>query len=277
MLIIADLFTLRLMRSRPDLLLAAAMFPPLLVEGIWSAHVEAIAAMLLLAAFVFRSGAAAGAALGIKIIPIAALPALWRRSPHRLGFTLACSASIIVPALPFLFGSHFMSGMRGYATRWVFNSPLYDAMDFLADRADAAARLKTIWTAIKTPLRLEPLAPLIYSHLYTDFLVRCALAVFAVTAIVLLARTTGRVSDGIGALLLCSPAIHPWYWIVLAPVALLEGRSLWVSFALAAPFSYLLYPSAGGGAGAPPAFVYLLCYALPVLITLLLRPSASAT
>jgi len=278
MLIIADLVALRLMRSRPDLLLAAALFPPLLVEGLWNAHVEGIAAMLLMAAFVHDSGAAAGAAAGVKIIPIAALPALIRHSRRRIRFALACAATIALPAVPFLFGSHFMSGMRDYAMRWVFNSPLYDAIFLLAERMHAAAHLKEIWTTIKDPLHLEAIAPFVYSHLYSDFLTRGALAAFAITAIAVLARETGRVSDGIGALLLCSPAIHPWYWIVLVPVAMLEGRALWVNLSLTAPFSYLLYATrAAGGGGATQSVVYLLCWALPVLITARLRPSRSAT
>jgi alpha-1,6-mannosyltransferase len=277
MLIIADLVTIRLLRRRPELLLGVALFPPMLIETAWSAHVEAIAAMLLLTSTLHDSGAAAGAAAGIKIIPIAALPALLRRSAHRGRFVAAATLAIAIPALPFLFGSHFMSGMREYATRWIFNSPLYDAIYFLAGQTHAALRLKGIFTAIKDPLYLEWIAPFVYAHLYSDFLTRCALGVLAVVAILVLARATGKVSDGVGALLLCSPAIHPWYWLVLAPVAMWEARRLWIGFALFAPMSYLLYvKSAAEGGGATRILVYIACYAMPVIIARL-RPSANAT
>ena len=61
-LLLAELATLRLLRDRGAL--AYATFPPLIFEGIWSAHVEVVAALLLAVAF-FRNSAVAAACSGI--------------------------------------------------------------------------------------------------------------------------------------------------------------------------------------------------------------------
>jgi len=66
------------------------------------------------------------------------------------------------------------------------------------------------------------------------------------------------VTRSLSLFLLLTPTIHPWYWLVAVPPALIE-RSAWIAFALCAPFSYLLYD------GAPKALVYALCYGLPLL------------
>lgn len=263
LLLAADAGILALLRRRPTLMLAYATFPPLLFEGAWSGHVEVLAALGLTIAALYDSGIAAGIAAGLKVIPIAGVPALLVRSRQRLRFLIGFAVALLVPAIPFALRGPLMPGMRDYATRWVFNSPLYEALFFGLERTALAARLKAGWTAIKDPLHLEPLAPWVYAHLYSDYLARGLSALIAVVAIALLIRSAVRagrtpsVALSIAALLLCSPAIHPWYWLVLVPVAMLEEQRLCLALALCAPFSYLVY------AGASPWLVAALCYALP--------------
>jgi hypothetical protein len=262
LLIACDLAAIALVRERA---LALATFPPLLFEGAWSGHVEVVAALLLLVAWQRRSGAAFAAAVGMKVIPIAALPAMWLR--RRSGrFVVAFLLVLILPVIPFLMSGPLMPGMRDYATRWVFNSPAYDAVFFAVDRSALASHLKDAFTRIKDPLHLEPIAHAVYFHLYPDFLTRALLGLIALG---LIARRRRDPAASIGALLLCSPAIHPWYWLVLVPLAL---DSTWIWLALCAPASYLLY------AGAPSIGVYALCYGLPVVpLIARLRPSRSAS
>lgn len=262
LLLIACDVALMVMMSRHRF--AIATFPPLLFEGAWSGHVEVVAALLLAIAWLRDSGAAGGWAAGVKVIPLAALPALLARSKNRARFAIMCAAAIILPAIPFLMTGAFMPGMRDYATRWIFNSPAYDAVFFAVDQLP----LKDAWTAIKDPLHLETISDWVYRHLYSDFVTRAVLAALGVALIAVAARKK-RVADSVGALLIVSPAIHPWYWLVAAPVAMAEGANLYVALALCAPFSYLLYD------GAPKWLVYALCYAIPLIA--LLRPSASAS
>jgi len=225
---------------------AYATFPPLLFEGTWSGHIDAVAGVLLAIALVRKSGVAAAfaaaCASGMKIIPLAALPSMWRVTQKKTRFLLAFAAALIVPVLPFL-GGPVMPGFRDYATRWIFNSPLYELLFAVIDRIPT----KLIWT--HHPLRFQAVSDVVYRHLYTDFLTRAVMAVIAIGLIACAKRASGAVA----ALLLCSPAVHPWYWLVLVPVSLAEERP-WIYVALCAPFSYLLY------AGEPRFLVYALCY-----------------
>ena len=241
--------------------LGYALLPPAVLEGAWSGHLDLVAGMLLLLAWKRRSGSAAALAVGMKVIPLAAVPAIWAQSARRR-FVLLFLAILLIPAIPFFLAGPVMPGMSSYATRWIFNSPAYDLVRSLIELLPLARW----WTAIKDPLHLEAISNLVYRHLFADFLTR---AVLGVLALALLARFWRRPVASIGILLLCAPAIHPWYWLSAAPLALVREKA-WIAFALCAPFSYLLY------AGAGKSLVFGLCYGLPLAITLArLRLSAS--
>ncbi|MFP5247171.1 MAG: hypothetical protein ACLGH0_10795, partial [Thermoanaerobaculia bacterium] len=220
-LLLADIAVIVLLRHRG---LAYATCPLVIVEGVWNGHVDLIAGAFLVVALLYRSGIATGMAVGLKISPVAAVPQLITRRN-----AVAFLATLLVPFVPFL-GGPIMPGLRDYATRWIFNSPLYSATRALLELIPT----KEIWT--HHPLRFELISDFVYRHLYADFLTRGVLAIIAVAAI-LLAR---RVTTAVTALLLCSPAIHPWYWLAIIGTSLLE-RSPLLFFALAAPASYLLY------------------------------------
>ncbi|MDQ3281971.1 MAG: hypothetical protein M3Q69_11225 [Acidobacteriota bacterium] len=253
LIIAADLLCVVLLRESGAL--AFATCPLVILEGTWSGHIDALAAVLLTIALLGRSGIAAGFASGLKVIPIAALPALLRAN-RGVRFAITTALTLALPILPFL-GAPIMPGMRDYATRWIFNSPLYDLVRAVVELVP----VKTIWT--HHPLRFAVISNIVFEHLYADFLTRCVLITIALGAIAL----TTRVSTAIAALLVCSPAIHPWYWLTLVPCALVE-RSAWLYVAMLAPLSYLFY------AGAPKALVYALyaCSALSALVIRRWRP-----
>jgi len=262
-LILAELATLWVLRDRGAL--AYATFPPLIFEGIWSAHVEVVAALLLAVAYFRNSAIAAACSVGTKVIPIAAVPSLLMRAPNRVRWSLIFALVLIAPAIPFIAGGHFMEGMRDYATRWVFNSPAYSLTFTAIDSLHVAEHLKNAWTSIKDPLHLESIAPFVYRHLYADFLTRCILGVIALIGIAK-ARTPHA---AVGILLLCSPAIHPWYWLVMVPLAI-ACDSRWIFAALCAPLSYLLYD------GAPSTIVFAACYLIPLLLSALASSTAGS-
>jgi hypothetical protein len=250
LIIAADVACVVLLRNGGAL--AFATCPLVIFEGTWNGHIDALAAVLLAFAFARRSGLAAGVAAGMKIIPLAAIPALFRKAPATRRPRLATSfaLALTLPILPFL-GGPIMPGFRDYATRWIFNSPVYECVRFIVELIPT----KTIWT--HHPLRFQLISDFVYRHLYADFVTRAILGTIAVGAI-LLAR---RASTAIAALLVCSPAIHPWYWLTLVPLALME-RSRWLYVAVAMPLSYLLYD------GLSPRVLYALyaCSALSALV-----------
>ena len=235
LLIGADIAAIVLLRRYGAL--AYATCPLVLFEGVGSAHIDLLAGVLLAFALTRRSAIAAGLASGLKIIPAAALPMLLRLhrdAKSRARFVVTLGLTLLLPVLPFL-GGPIMPGFRDYATRWIFNSPLYDGVRAIVERVPT----KTIWT--HHPLRFELVSDFVYRHLYPDFLTRAILGILAVGAILLAHRATTAVA----ALLLCSPAIHPWYWLTIVPSALIE-RSAWLYVALLMPVSYLLYDGVAG-------------------------------
>jgi hypothetical protein len=124
--------------------------------------------------------------------------------------------------------------------------------------------MKEIWTTVKDPAGLEVLSPLIYSLLNDEGVTRAILGAVMVSLLALVlhrARTTeAAIAGSLGILILCSPTIHPWYWLPIVPFALASGSRLWTALAAASPLSYLLYE------GWSEAAVLGLCYGLPVLV-----------
>jgi alpha-1,6-mannosyltransferase len=219
LLIAADVVVIFLLRQGR---LAYATLPPLLFEGAWSGHIEVFAAMLLFVAARKSSGSAAAAAVGMKVIPIAAVPVLFLRA-SRMRFAIAFLIVLLLPFIPFALAGPVMPGMRDYATRWIFNSPMYSLVALFCG----------------------------------NYTTRAVLGVCAIAAIAF-ATKRRSIAGAIGALLICSPTIHPWYWLALAPFA----SGIWLALTLCAPFSYLLYE------GASPLLVFALCYGIPFAISL---------
>ncbi len=272
LLIVFDLLTLGMLSRRsPAAAYAWASCPLVIIEGFASGHLEIIAAGLVLAAFfllrdqVWRPAALLAVAAGLKLIPIFAPPAFLRFESRRWRWITVFVIVFAAPLLAFRAAGPLMPGFREYAFRWSFNSPMYSGTFALVEGASLAAHLKDLWTFVKDPLHLEGFAPVVYRHLYSDFLARGILFVILVVASILVARRSRElvtaIQDLIGVALLCSPAIHPWYWLVILPLALLRPRRIWLALALASPVSYLLYAQPS----LEPA-VFFLAYGLPALV-----------
>jgi len=261
LLLACDMAAISMLRDRAAV--AYATFPLLLFEGIWSAHLDAIVGVMLLVAAIRMSAVGFAMAAALKLIPLAAAPAFFLADHRRTRWSAIVAAVLLIPAVGFSMAGPLMPGFRDYATRWVFNSPAYSFALTIASHLP----VKSLWTAVKDPLDLEAISPFIYAHIYPDFIARAILAVTIIGVIVWRRRSA---LDCIGALLLLSPTVHPWYWLTLVPLAL-EQRSAWLWIAAAAPFSYLLYD------GAPLWSVWLLCYAAPLLFIWRLRTSESAS
>lgn len=180
--------------------------PLVLVEVAWSGHFEpvGIAAMLGAVALVAARPLAAGAVLGlsasIKFAPLAVLPALWRRAG-----TGAAALALAVPAwlyLPYArAGDRLFEGLRTYADIWAFNAGAFRWIERVPGPEDLPR-----------------------------WIVAAAVMAVAVEA----ARrgwTLGRALYWtIGAAILLSPTIHPWYLLWVLPFAALRGGTAWIAF-----------------------------------------------
>lgn len=230
LVIAAEMLAIVLLRERG---LAYAAFPLAIFEGAWGGHLDVIAGVLVLLAFMRLRPSMSGAAASLKVIPAVAIPAMIAAAPRRWRAVAVVAAVILVPALPFLAAGPVMPGMSDYASRWSFNSPAYDAAVWLTSQLD----LKPLWGAAKDALHLEAISDVVYRHLYPAFLAR---ALSGGILVLVLLRVWRDPLASIAALLLLSPTIHPWYWCVLVPLAFARDAR-WLAFAACAPASYLLY------------------------------------
>lgn len=200
--------------------------PLLLVEVAWSGHMEPIGLLPMMGAVALlgtlepvrraaagrgrgraRSEAAVprwvgGGLLGlgaaIKFAPLAALPAVWRRHGAR-----AAAAASAVPALLYLpyasTGARVFEGLATYAERWEFNAGLFLVLEAVLGDGTLA--------------RIVAAAP--------------------VVAVALLAARRAWPVDRtllwtIGAALLLSPTLHPWYVLWILPLACVFESRAWL-------------------------------------------------
>ncbi len=278
LLLIADLMTIAIIARAwgRRIAMAYGFFPLLIIEGAWNGHVEVLAVLILLLSFlalVRRNAAASGALLAVatlvKIVPVVALAVFLRYGKRRAALISSFAATVVFFTLPFAMKGAIMPGFADYAQRWSFNSPLYEATLRAVEFSRAAEWMKTAWAPVKDALRLEWISPRVYAVLYPEAVTRALLGIallFALALVVRRSRTPGSaVASSIGALLVCSPVIHPWYWLALLPFAIRSRSYLWICLAAASPASYLLYE------GTDLALVFGICYGLPVMASALLR------
>lgn len=191
--------------------------PLVLVEVAWSGHLEPLGILPMLAGLLLlrredgAAGTAGGALLGagaaVKFAPAAALPALWRR-----GRRTAAALLLAVPLLlyaPYLgAGASLLAGLGEYASRWAFNAGAFRLLEGLLPGALAL-----------------PLAGRIEAA-------RAAALAFPALALAVAIRRRWPPARTLlwclGAGLVFSPTLHPWYVLWVLPLAVLRGSRAWV-------------------------------------------------
>jgi hypothetical protein len=195
------------------------------------------------------------------------LLAVTLRSPRALFAAIACAALL---ALPFVGAGRAVLGSTGeFARRWRGNDGVYAgvqaATDRIVCRALGAPRARPEGTPCTVPVDLWPhqgLATLIsgrpsraavYPDELSSFLARAfvGLALLALLAWLTLLRHP-TLLDGtewlLGALILLSPTVHPWYATWLLPIAALKRRAAWIALAALLPLAYVPLGAWLGGA-----------------------------
>lgn len=211
----------RMSRDRPDALpLLLYLWSPLVVvEVAWSGHLEPLVLLPLVLACLIdrragapsaerpawprRSGLASGMLLGlaasVKLAPLAAVPALWRRR----GWTAALGALTVPLCLYALYadaGPMLFAGLREFAERWEFNAGIYR---MLVAALGSAQLAKLTAAAIVVAVALE-----------------AARRRWALDRALLWT---------IGAALLLAPTVHPWYVLWALPFAALLRQRAWIA------------------------------------------------
>ena len=233
-----------------------AFHPLAVTESAGQGHVDSLGIALLLAALNFATrrrplpaGAALAASVLTKYVGLAAALPLARRGGWRL-----VAAAVFLAAT--IWGLAARGGVRptgalgAYATRWEFNSVLYPAASSAIEAARLPERAKASYIRWKEGRVQRPWMQRVFPYFYTAFFARVALAlVFAIVLVGIAAKvadTETAVFASLGAFLLFSPTLHPWYLLWVLPFAAKRREPAFFYLSCAAPLSYgLLEPIPG--------------------------------
>jgi hypothetical protein len=190
-----------------------------------------------------------------------------------------CAGLLVLAAAPYARSSQgrFFEGFGEYATRWEFNGALYPLIEEGIDRLQPQEALRSTAARVRRLVNDEAgwLVPP-DRWLESPRLARIVAALaFAACLLAIALRNSAperEVFAGLGAALLLSPTVHPWYLLWILPLLVLLGagprmrnpgpghprRSIpgpshplawsgtaWLWLTLAVPLSYLAYASAG--------------------------------
>ena len=253
----ADLaVVLLLARSGPRGGFAAALYafhPLAITESAGQGHVDSVGVALLVAAALFlssrrpvRAGAALALSVLTKYISLACAPLFLSRGRIRFaaGF-LATGAAIWVAAwrpegAP-------TGDLSQYATRWESNSVLYPAAVRLMKTTRLPARAKAEFLRLKERWNHPAWTQSIFPFFYAEFFARALLGILfmvLLAAIAWRARTLeGALLAALGALLVVSPTLHPWYLLWVLPFAARQREPAFLFLSFFVPISYaLMYP-----------------------------------
>jgi hypothetical protein len=259
----ADLAVVALLASAgpPGGLFAAALYafhPLAITESAGQGHVDSLGVALLVAAVLYavrrrplRAGAALALSFLIKYVAGAAvLPFLRRPRAGLRTAAVGAGATALIWIVTARSGVSPAGGLDQYATRWEFNSVLYPAAFTAVDAGQIPQRAKQDFIRWKAAHHDPPWTAKVFPFFYSAFFARVLLGVVLAATLVGIAvrveELWGAVLFSVGALLLFSPTLYPWYVLWALPFAAAKRHAafLWLSFAV--PVSYLVhYPVPG--------------------------------
>ena len=209
-----------------------------------------------------------GLAVGAKLVPLAAFPALARRVPARYWwFAPAVMLGITLPYLGA--GSSLGLGLWEYAGRWRHNDSLFAILLGGLEAAHPTQALKTAIFWLQQRLGDSDAIQVLYRSVYPVYLARwCAAALWGALALEVFRRRLPPVRGSfilIAAALLLSPTVHPWYVLWIVPFLALRPEPAWVLFTGLVPLSYLI-----GSSSVTEVTIRIIEY-LPLFVLLLLQ------
>lgn len=252
---------LRQRRQDPRRVLLYAWNPLPVVETAGSGHLDVLGvSLLLLALFSLETGrrtasvcALAGAFLA-KLLPALALPVFWRqlKGQRRVlwGFPLIVGLGFLQFAEA---GAQLFAGLQAYLLKWRFNDALFSLF----------------YQLLKDPALTQDEAALQQTKLLCALLLALAI-LWSLKAHPDPCRSTFSI---LGAYLLLTPTLHPWYLMWVLPFLALFPQPAWLLFSGLVFLAYqVLNGYSNGGAWEEQPWVlwaeylpfYLLLAALPV-------------
>lgn len=192
-------------RDERAVLLLYLWAPLLVVEVAWSAHLEPLGLLMMALAIrwayrarAFASGAGLALATLTKFAPVAALPALTRR--HGWRSLLAFAVTVAVLYAPYASARDLLfTGLRTYGEHWWFMKGAFSLLEAVAGDPERARKLAgalvlgvIAWTTVR---RFDLERALFWT---------------------------------LGAGMILTPTLHPWYVLWMLPIAALRGSRAWI-------------------------------------------------
>jgi hypothetical protein len=214
-----------------------------IVELSTNGHVDGVAIALSVLALVALDlgrrnigGLLLGAAAAAKLLPLLLWPSLRSRKA-----TLLAALMVVACFLPY--GGRATGSLGEYARRWRGNEGafalLYEgAARMVPDRPLSPGPRWARWATGRDRDR-------VYPDELANLLARLAAAAAVATAVALAIRAgrpaLGLAEVALGAFLLFSPTLHPWYVLWMLPLCALKatGSAAWLTLAALAPLSYV--------------------------------------
>lgn len=250
---------------------AWAWSPLVAVEVGQNAHLEPLALVGLVAALwawrqrrPWLAGALVGLAAAAKLFSAPLLLAL--RAPRAWA---GAALAVTLVALPFISAGGAIAGSTGeFARRWRGNDGAYSLVQAATDRLVCVAlgaptveregprcdAPLDLWphTALATRISGRPDRAAVYPDELSAFAARVIVGLLLVAACAVAVRRRlvplAAAELILGALLLLTPALKPWYVTWLLPLAALSRRPAWLALAALAPLAYVPLGAWLGGA-----------------------------
>ncbi|HEY2749687.1 MAG TPA: glycosyltransferase 87 family protein [Polyangia bacterium] len=226
-----------------------AWSPLVVMELGMNAHVDALGVALLVAGLLAwqrgrstAAGALVAAAAAVKLLPVVALAGMRRRKA-----IVAAAIVAVALALPYAAAGPRMSGSLGeYSRRWRVNDGAFAVLYATAERLVAHTRFAARYDMADSPRLARFVSGRDRDTLFPDevasFVARVwAGAIFlAVVAWAMWRRApAARLTEAaIGAFVLLTPALHPWYVVWLLPLVAVGGSPAWLVLATLVPLGY---------------------------------------
>jgi hypothetical protein len=231
--------------------------PLVAIELAQNAHLDGIGAALLAGALFAweldrRAGELAAGALlalsaAVKLFAIVLLPSL-RRARVLIAFVVA----LAVVSAPYLRnGTHLRGSLGEYGRRWRGNDGAFALLHAAAGAAVEHTRFRARQNLSDSPRLARLVTGRERDQVYPDEVANLAArlaagALFLLVLALALARRLppARVAAvALGAFLLLSPTLHPWYVVWMVPLAATGASPAWLVLAALVPLGY--WPLAG--------------------------------
>lgn len=223
--------------------------PLVVLEVAGQGHVDGamVASMVACVLWIERgrfvsSGLAAAAGVATKLVPLVALVpwALTVGRKHSWAgaarFTAGTALGLLLTMGLVVWSTGMPPGLVTYGVSWEFNGPIYEPLWRTIDQADVVDPIKGGITRLKDTFAErtghEPwnrLYPYVYPQLLAKLLLAAAFLAYwlhCLTRCLSATEMSGRV---LGAVILCSATVYPWYLLWVLPWAALTRHRAWLT------------------------------------------------